>query len=73
MKPDWDELPKWAKFIAMDESGRWCWFDKEPIRYGSFWVPPADGKHCDCAKNKHWTTTMEKRPVKKNKQSEKTC
>jgi hypothetical protein len=31
MKPDWKDAPAWAKFLAMDISGAWFWFEEEPF------------------------------------------
>jgi hypothetical protein len=28
---DWDSMPAWAKFVAMDSGGGWWWYEKEPI------------------------------------------
>jgi hypothetical protein len=29
MKPSWNDAPKWAKWLAMDQDGTWCWYEKE--------------------------------------------
>lgn len=29
-KPKWDSAPYWAKFVAMDENGRWMWYEGYP-------------------------------------------
>ncbi len=38
MKPSWDDAPEWAQWLAMDESGRWFWYDKMPVRKGEYWL-----------------------------------
>lgn len=30
-KPSWDDAPKWAKYLAMDADGFWCWYENEPF------------------------------------------
>ena len=30
-KPSWLNAPKWAKYLAKDESGEWWWFENKPI------------------------------------------
>lgn len=30
MKPSWSTAPEWAKYLAMDYDGSWCWFEEEP-------------------------------------------
>jgi len=29
-KPRWADAPYWAKFVAMDEGGRWIWYEGYP-------------------------------------------
>ena len=31
MKPSWDDAPEWAQWLAMDESGRWWWYEEKPV------------------------------------------
>lgn len=37
MKPNWKDAPKWANWLAMDRSGRWVWFEKEPYYRDGLW------------------------------------
>lgn len=30
MKPDWKDAPEWAKYLCMDQTGDWFWFELEP-------------------------------------------
>lgn len=30
MKPDWNDAPEWAEWLAMDADGQYWWFEKEP-------------------------------------------
>ena len=30
MKPDWKNAPKWARWLALDGDGYWCWFEHKP-------------------------------------------
>jgi len=30
MKSIWDNAPKWASWIAMDDNGRWYYYEKKP-------------------------------------------
>ncbi len=32
MKPDWKDAPDWAQWVARDESGRWYWYQDEPVK-----------------------------------------
>lgn len=49
MKPDWKDAPKFARFIAADSDGCWCWFRNRPewldMNDGSgMWVDPTGGE-----------------------------
>ena len=30
MKPDWEDAPEWANWLAMDGDGYWEWYADEP-------------------------------------------
>lgn len=30
MKPDWENAPFWANYLAMDMDGSWYWYENEP-------------------------------------------
>lgn len=62
IKPNWNNSPEWACYLAQDESGGWYWFENEPSRNASGeWVC----MYGDCDKaesNSEWAATLEKRP-----------
>ncbi|QRI46348.1 hypothetical protein [Xanthomonas phage X2] len=67
MKPDWKDAPEWARYLAMDLDGRWCWFEHEPEydRVG-FWCE-GRGRIDELPRSARWpgidpTTTLEARP-----------
>ena len=31
MKPSWDQAPDGAKYLAMDITGYWYWYEEQPI------------------------------------------
>jgi len=39
---DWDALPAWAEWVAMDEDGEWWWYTHEPGLAGSSWLADWD-------------------------------
>lgn len=63
MKIEWNTVPKWANFVAMDDDGEWYWYERKPKwrycfwenkntgRYESAYSVPVDG-----------STTLEERP-----------
>ena len=44
MKPDWNNAPEWAQWVAMDVNGHWYWYRIEP---------DCDWTHC-------WSTELRK-------------
>jgi hypothetical protein len=32
-KVNWSVLPAWARFVAMDNDGQWCWFPARPEQH----------------------------------------
>ena len=38
MKPSWDDAPEWAQWLAMDESGRWWWYEFKPVCKEEYWL-----------------------------------
>lgn len=45
MKPDFEDAPEWAKYLAMDDDGSYYWFDSEPeLHRGTFYSKSDDGK-----------------------------
>ena len=29
-KPNWEDAPRWAKYLAMDEENSWYWYEYTP-------------------------------------------
>lgn len=66
-KPNWNDAPEWATYLAQDESGYWYWFEREPALNQYAWFPIALSKvefvyHPDDAPNKKWRETLESKP-----------
>jgi len=61
MKPDWSTAPEWARYLAQDEDGEWCWFQNKPNEgHAAWWF---SGGECCCASISDWRDTLEERPV----------
>lgn len=65
MKPNWENAPEWAKWLAMDSRGDWWWYAEEPQvglcqwRHPWLsWVKEAGNLGAE----KHWKETLERRP-----------
>ena len=65
-KPDWKDAPKWAKFLAQDSYGAWCWHEKEPSPIEEHVFPHWSAHYGKCevaiSSSKDWQNTLEKRP-----------
>lgn len=63
MKPDWSEAPKWANYLAMDESGVWFWYEYEPSSDEADEWLLGKGKHLQAGYDiRKWRDTLEVRP-----------
>lgn len=60
MKPDWITAPEWANYLAMDQGGKWFWFEVEPVFDGAAAVWRPNGGKNQLAV--HWTKSVERRP-----------
>lgn len=37
-KPEWKDAPKWAKWLAKDQSEAWYWYENEPHEVDCGWL-----------------------------------
>jgi len=37
MKPNWKDAPEWARYLAQNKNGTWCWYENEPYRDFDMW------------------------------------
>ncbi len=63
MKPDWEDAPGWARWLALDSDG-WQWFSDEPCYENGAWT---DGGHyeyyCMSSGDVHFSAVLEAKPV----------
>jgi hypothetical protein len=69
MKPDWNDAPDWAQWLAMDKDGTWWWFEREPGKGGVSWGGWGQLDSCRCVEafghqihGKLWSQSLERRP-----------
>jgi len=62
MKPDWKDAPASAKWLAMDKSGQWFWYEFKPQTWhGGLWV--AGGNTIAASDTPpNWACSLERRP-----------
>ena len=62
MKPDWKDAPKWARFLAMDEDGKWYWYENEPTMRWDYWGWIGQVLEAKLDPSVNWKETLEPRP-----------
>lgn len=64
MKPNWEDAPEWAQWLAQDANGQWYWYSTRPIRHKGAWFNGHDLSRFagDWMRNKKWYDTLERRP-----------
>lgn len=71
IQPSWDDVPPFAKYIAMDGDGYWWWYEFKPNELQSerMWsLPPSKGRSGKVETyNPEWSSTLMTRPTKKKK------
>ena len=66
LKPNWDDAPDWANWLAQDKNGVWTWFENKPLvelvhgKFVSNYPVARFGKASDV---KSWQQTLEQRPT----------
>jgi hypothetical protein len=65
MKPNWNDAPDWANWLAQDECGEWYWYEQCPTN-GSFeWISAEESElAADGPETPNWRVTLEQRPRK---------
>jgi hypothetical protein len=64
MKPNWDDAPEWANYVAQDQTGKWYWYSHQPIASEGYWAVPQDDGRWDAAtvQEDAWKDTLRARP-----------
>lgn len=63
-KPNLDNPPEWANYLAQDQDGKWAWFENEPtpqLGVSGYWINKS-GKWMSVIDkpNPDWVNTLEK-------------
>jgi hypothetical protein len=66
----WADAPKWAHWLAQDETGYWYWYEDEPKDSGDItkWIAVENNFILAAVgnKNPNWKSTLQKRPATKD-------
>lgn len=74
--PSWDDSPKWAKWLAQDEDGRWQWYSLKPTlddectdefspqRNDQWWLADSDECTISADARSGWRSSLQPRPIK---------
>ncbi len=64
-KPNWDDAPGWAQYLAMDPEG-WYWFEHQPRIAGNCWDSAtgqiAEALYQPSEESINWKQTLETMP-----------
>ena len=44
-RPNWNDAPDWAQFVAMDKGGSWWWYENEPKLRNGVWICESGDSH----------------------------
>lgn len=65
-RPSWNDAPEWAKWLAQDSSGEFCWHQNKPwTLHGKQWDNSGKVKHANYGwipAGHNWRDTLEPRP-----------
>lgn len=63
-RPDWENSPEWARYVAMDSNGEWTWFDRQPEWNSRFqiWQLGEQGKAIPAKNDIHAFSSLQRRP-----------
>lgn len=66
MKPDWEDAPEWANWLAQDENGYWHWYQNQPYTIeedNPEWYNDGGKYEVAYVPNREtWKETLEERP-----------
>ncbi len=65
MKPSWKDAPDWAQWLAMDEDGKWWWYENPPYTdlIDKRWITKGyDTCEVYCTESSKWKETLQERP-----------
>lgn len=63
MKPEWNDAPDWANWLAQDSDGKWCWYEEKPrVRVGSCYFSPRLESRFAIVASSKWRESLEARP-----------
>jgi hypothetical protein len=74
MKPNWENAPEWAQWLAQDADGQWCWFRHKPLKESepAMWNnnlslsvkgQPQWQRASKQSSSVNWRRTLEERPI----------
>jgi hypothetical protein len=62
--PDWKRAPPWAKFVAMDSSGAWWWYEERPALAEDLGIWTASGHKTAAVVHQGWVSSLSERDAK---------
>ena len=65
MKPNWQDAPEWANYLAQDLNGLWAWYECEPDKNLITWGTNI-GRTQYAETDHDWENSLEARPYPEN-------
>jgi hypothetical protein len=62
-RPDWNDAPEWANYLAQDKNGGWYWYEARPIRYGHSWSEEGQAAEPAYSRTEDWSKSLEPKPT----------
>lgn len=65
MKPNWDDAPEWATWMAQDKDGYWLWYEFKPYKGNEEWFKNKNNSgrvSIAYPSFEGWDNTLEMRP-----------
>ena len=63
-KPNWNDAPEWAQWLAQDEDGDWYWYAEKPMLQNDMYMWSNDSQYSvayNDEENENWQSTLEER------------
>lgn len=62
-RPDWNDAPDWANYVAMDADGDWWWYEGKPEQMQQSWRGPEKMRVREAQPLLEiWSESLEERP-----------
>ena len=68
--PDWFNAPDWANWRAQHSNGKYCWYEKKPVKARFLWLSTNGRWDFDNTTALNWEASLQKRPQRPKNQDQ---